>query len=294
MQAGGPSSKDRFAVVLSQFVSRLIDNPGLGGLILLPVFRSSLIAGVTSGRSVLHPCWRPAVAPRPLGAISTFRDCVSMFRDYVAQIVKARIDRRAIDTLERLIEFNQMRAAYVAQTSLYGYLKTRMGSKYVQLFQDDVFVISINDAKWTVFASCLADLTVFSCALVHRDGPLEPEAAADLAIHCFRRAVEQTFAGDALTRFGHPAIEAFQPRARLTIWHEAAEGENAFGRSPADLIARAPVIDEFKALDAEIVVNSMRFRWRDVRVQLRRRLDGASIARRWGETDGERSGSSRD
>jgi hypothetical protein len=205
----------------------------------------------------------------------------SILRDYVARIIKVRIDRGPIDTLERLVEFNHMRAAYVAQTSLYGYLKTRMGTRYVELFLDATYVASINKAKWAVFASCLADLTVFSCALVNRDGDLDPEATANLAIRCFRQAVAQTFEPDVRESVGVPAIAAFETRARLTDWKEAAEGESAFGRSPADLIALAPVIDEFKALDSEIVMNSMRFRWRDVRQQLRRRLNGASIASQW-------------
>jgi hypothetical protein len=38
------------------------------------------------------------------------------------------------------------------------------------------------------------------------------------------------------------------------------------------LLRYAPIVDEFKELDREIVRNSIRFRWRDVRAQLRRRL----------------------
>jgi hypothetical protein len=149
------------------------------------------------------------------------------------------------------------------------------------MFLDTTYAASINKAKWAVFASCLADLTVFSCGLVHRDGDLDRETTADLAIHSFRRAVEHAFEEDVRESLGGPAVAAFESRARLTDWNGAAEGENAFARSPADLIALAPVIDEFKALDSEIVMNSMRFRWRDVRVQLRKRLDGASLVKEW-------------
>jgi hypothetical protein len=206
---------------------------------------------------------------------------ISTFRDYVAWIIKVRTDRGPIDSLERLVEFNHMRAAYVAQTSLYGYLKTRMGSKYVELFQEDTFAASIDRAKWAVFASCLADLTVCSCARVRRDGGLDGDATAGLAIHCFSGAVDRTFESGVKQSVGLSAIEAFQPRAHLADWHKAAEGDNAFARSPADLIANAPVIDEFKTLDSEIVMNSMRFRWRDVRQQLHRRLDAAGVAQDW-------------
>jgi hypothetical protein len=208
---------------------------------------------------------------------------LAVVKDYAVAIIKGRFDRRPLDTVDRLIDFNHMRAAYVAQTSLYGYLKTRMGSKYVELFQDETYVVSINKAKWSVYASCLADLTLFSCALVHRDGGLERDATADFAIHCFRRAVEQTFEADVQTTVGAPAVAAFEARARLTDWPHSAEGENAFGRSPSDLIANAPVIEEFKELDAEIVKNSMRFRWRDVRDQLRQRLSGPGVAEDWSQ-----------
>ncbi len=220
--------------------------------------------------------------------LSRLSRAISILRNHAAQIIKVRIDRGPIDTVERLVEFIHMRAAYVAQTSLYGYLRTRMGTRYVELFQDDVYVASINKAKWAIFASCLADLTVFSCALVHRDGRLDRAGTVDLANHCFRRAVEATFEDEARQSVGVPAIEAFQARARLTDWHTAAEGDNAFGRSPADLIARAPVVEEFKALDSEIVMNSMRFRWQDVRQQLRRRLDATSLATRWREVSSSR------
>ena len=149
---------------------------------------------------------RCAVAKKVLSdAFATLSLTASVLREHVTQIVKGRFDRRQIASIDRLVEFNQMRAAYVAQTSLYGYLKTRMGSKYVQLFQDDTFSASIDTAKWPVYASCLADLTVFSCALVHRDGDLDRDAAAGLAVHCFRHAVERTFPPGIADRLTHAA-----------------------------------------------------------------------------------------
>ena len=52
----------------------------------------------------------------------------------------------------------------------------------------------------------------------------------------------------------------------------------------------APVIDEYKALDREIVTNSIRFRWRDARDQLRRRLDAPALAARMGEAGAASAG----
>ena len=48
------------------------------------------------------------------------------------------------DGLQRFLE---TRANFVAQASLYGYLRTRAGMRFPELFSDDVFVRSINIAK---------------------------------------------------------------------------------------------------------------------------------------------------
>jgi hypothetical protein len=39
----------------------------------------------------------------------------------------------------------------------------------------------------------------------------------------------------------------------------------------------APVVEELKALDEEIVRNSVRFRWQEIRQQLRLLLDAHSV-----------------
>ena len=52
-----------------------------------------------------------------------------------AAIVSNRLDKSRIDNLASLIDFIHTRAAYVAQTSLYGYLKTRMGTRYRVIFE---------------------------------------------------------------------------------------------------------------------------------------------------------------
>ena len=76
-----------------------------------------------------------------------------------------RFDKSAIQNVDNLAEFVQTRSAYVAQTSLYGYLKTRMGTRFRQVFEDDKFLPSINKAKWQTYGACLSDLTVFAAAL---------------------------------------------------------------------------------------------------------------------------------
>ena len=62
-----------------------------------------------------------------------------------------------IDSLEDLKNFIQERSAHVTQTTLYGYIKTRIGSRYAMMFEDKVFLESINIAKWKIYVKSLSD-----------------------------------------------------------------------------------------------------------------------------------------
>ncbi|MEM7464964.1 MAG: hypothetical protein AAF362_20020, partial [Pseudomonadota bacterium] len=72
-----------------------------------------------------------------------------------------------IDSVDRFQEFLATRAAFVGQKKLYEYIKTRMGMKYPKVFQDDIFIESLNIAKWHVYAACMSDLGVWMSAQVY-------------------------------------------------------------------------------------------------------------------------------
>ncbi len=211
------------------------------------------------------------------------RKSVSGLATFVERF-RPRFERHRLNTSDVLADFLQTRSSYVAQTSLYGYLKTRMGTSYRIYFEDDTFSDSIRTAAVKLFLSCLADLTVFAAALCERDGALPPGGAAALAQHCFRRAAERGLADAGAGPVPAEALERFGLRVRATDWPAAAEGRWAFSGSEADLVRFAPVIDEYKELDREIVMNSIRFRWRDVRDQLRRRIDAPALGSAMRET----------
>ena len=192
-----------------------------------------------------------------------------------------RFDKSAIQNVDSLTEFIQARSAYVAQTSLYGYLKTRMGTRFRQVFEDDKFLPSINNAKWQTYGACLSDLTVFAAAIIGFENRLEANEISDLARRCFEIAVQQTFDDAEAGEVRAEIMERFEARIKLTHWPNAAIGENAFTSSPKVLLDSAPIADELKEHDVEIVTNSVRFRWRDVREQLRKRIDRDAICAEW-------------
>ena len=206
------------------------------------------------------------------------------FTEYLPERFKTlaiRFDKSPIATVAGLAQFNQTRASYIAQTSLYGYLKTRMGTRFVSMFEDDVFVATIRASRTQVFMSCLSDLTIHSIGLAVNAQHFSQQDAAFFARYCFELALSDALSEDIEARGLEEAIDHFANRADGAAWATVATGETAFAGSCDDLIRFAPVIDEFKELDHEIVRNSIRFRWRDVREQLRKRIDGPAICIDW-------------
>jgi hypothetical protein len=91
---------------------------------------------------------------------------------------------------------------------------------------------------------------------------------------------------DALVIAGTPAdagpefaTHADRVRARLALcdWPSIEDNEFAFVESPDALVQWAPIVDDLKQLDAEVVRNSVRFRWQEVRRDLRRDLRADAV-----------------
>ena len=84
------------------------------------------------------------------------------FKIYLFALFKAFIPKKNLSSLDDLEDFIQSKSAWVTQVTLYGYLKTRMGTRYVLHFENDVFMKSVNLAKWNIYAVALQDLTLFT------------------------------------------------------------------------------------------------------------------------------------
>lgn len=194
---------------------------------------------------------------------------------------RERFGRTPIGTAHDLATFVRTRAAFIAQTTLYGYLKTRMGTSFRYFFEDDRYSASIRIATVKLFTACAADLAIFAAATAAQGSVLDDTEAAALAEFCFRESLAQGIAEVDADHVPTGAFERFAMRAAAAPWHAAAQGEFAFAESPDALIRYAPVVDEFKDLDREIVRNSIRFRWLDVRATLRRRMTPEAVCADW-------------
>lgn len=215
----------------------------------------------------------------PLVALSTLPGKAATLWRTVREYVGIGSRRRAQPVVDRagLRGFLDSRASFVAQTSLYGYLRTRTGIRFPELFDDDPFVRSINIAKWHIWLACLSDLSVYAGGLLARAAEVTPEAAGRLLQEEVGALLETTgMPADAGEEF---TAHAQRVLARLALcdWAQVPDDDTAFVESPAALVQRAPVIEEFMRLDQEIVRNSVRFRWQEVRRDLRASLDARSV-----------------
>jgi len=186
---------------------------------------------------------------------------------------------RVVDP-RRLGEFLDTRSSFVAQSTLYGYLKTRMGTRYPSLFEDDVFLVSINQAKWQIWLACLSDLSVYAGGLVaHRThAPSETVAELmELVVDGLLR--EKGVPNDAGPTYELSALE-LRERIAGVRWEQVPDDDTTFTASPDALVRWSPVIDELKRSDEPIIRNSIRFRWQEVRRELRRKLDAEAVVSR--------------
>ncbi|MCY3675671.1 MAG: hypothetical protein OXG21_11980 [Rhodobacteraceae bacterium] len=191
------------------------------------------------------------------------------------------MDNSKLEGTENLIEFIHSRAAYVAQTSLYGYLKTRMGRQYVDIFKDEFFAPSLNKAKWELYFACLSDLTVYAISNIVTKSNLTNEEISNKAKFIFDECVARTLDDNCPPVIMTQAKNSFMNRSQITIWANAAIGENAFSLSPETLANSSPVTEEFQELDREIVLNSVRFRWNNIREEFQKRYNSDKILDSW-------------
>ena len=179
-----------------------------------------------------------------------------------------------------LQQFLDTRASHVAQTTLYGYLRARSGTRFPILFENDAYLVSINYAKWQMWLACVSDLSVYAGGLL----ALRSQAPPDLVGAVVCRAVQSILDRTGVPADSGPAfadgVATVLERVRTREWHALSDDEAEFTASPEALVRHAPIIPELMALDEEIVRNSVRFRWQEIRRELRTTLDAEAVLRR--------------
>jgi len=177
-------------------------------------------------------------------------------RNYVFPIKKITSRFRSITSKEDLKNFIQERSAHVTQTTLYGYIKTRIGSRYAMMFEDEVFSNSINIAKWNIYLSALSDCTLYVFSYLIDKKNLKQNDAEEI----FNNIVENEIKNSLKDNICEDAKIEFKQRMEKVDWNKYYL-DNPFRNSGLALYKWSPIADNLKILDKQIVLNSIKLKW---------------------------------
>ena len=183
------------------------------------------------------------------------------FRVYLFALFKGILPKKKIKNIDDLKSFIQKKSAWVSQVTLYGYLKTRMGTKWVLHFDDEKFLASINQAKWNIYSVALQDLTFYSLSYL---SVFYDYKKTDNATNIYEEILNQELANGMPEEVVAQAKKKFTERLDKIDWNEYYKSW-PFNESALALYEWAPIAEELKALDRKIVLNSMILKWDNIK-----------------------------
>ena len=179
------------------------------------------------------------------------------FKVYLFAMFRAFIPKKKIKNLNELEHFIQTKSAWVTQVTLYNYLKTRMGTRYVLHFDNDVFMSSLDIAKWNIYSVALQDLTLFTFSYLKVNFNYQN---IDQSKEIFSKILENEISNKMPLDIIEEAKKTFNERL-LNIKWEIYYKDLPFNPSALSLYKWAPIAEELKSLDRKIVLNSMILKW---------------------------------
>ena len=176
--------------------------------------------------------------------------------EYLFPLKKITSKFKSINSKEDLENFVQERSAHVAQTTLYGYLKTRIGTRYALMVEDEKFTESINIAKWNIYVAAISDLTFYVFSYLIDKKNLKENDSEKI----FLNILDKEFENGLDKKIYENAKNEFIVKAKSINWHNY-HLSNPFKESGLALYKWSPIADELKVLDKEIVLNSIMLKW---------------------------------
>ena len=191
------------------------------------------------------------------------------FRVYLFALFKAFIPKKKIKNLDELENFIQTKSAWVTQVTLYSYLKTRMGTRYVLHFDNDEFMSSVNLAKWNIYSIALQDLTFFTFSYLKVNFNYQN---IDQAKEIYLKILDDEISNKMPLDIIEEAKKTFNERFQNLNW-EIYYKDLPFNPSALSLYKWAPIAEELKSLDRKIVLNSMILKWDIVKQEFEKLIE---------------------
>ncbi len=191
------------------------------------------------------------------------------FKIYLFALFKAFIPKKKIENLNELEAFIQAKSAWVTQVTLYGYLKTRMGTRYVLHFENDEFMSSVNLAKWNIYAVALQDLTFFTFSYLKANYNYNETNNAQ---EIFMKILDDETSNKMPLDIIEKTKKNFNERYQKMNW-EKYYNDLPFNPSALSLYEWAPIAEDLKTLDRKIVLNSVILKWDIVKKEFKERVN---------------------
>ena len=181
--------------------------------------------------------------------------------EYFKPILNYFKPKQKINNYQDLKDFIQKKSAWISQVTLYGYLKTRMGAKYVLMFEDEIFLGSINKAKWNIYAVAIQDFCLYSISYL-KDvyQKHDTEKAREIFLEILSDEEKNQMPTDVLEK----NKKEFDERLSKIDW-EKHHKDLPFNNSALALYDWSPIAEELKTLDRKIVLNSMILKWDNIK-----------------------------
>ena len=183
-------------------------------------------------------------------------DILKSTREYLFPYKKIVSKFSKINSEKDLKNFIQERSAHVTQTTLYGYLKTRMGHKFTLMVEDEEFSKSINLAKWNIYMIALADCTFYVFSYLISQKNLQKNNSQKI----FLEIIENEKKNGLSEEIYNKAKTEFLKRSE-SVDFKTYFLDDPFKESGLALFNWSPIADELKNLDKKIVLNSIKLKW---------------------------------
>ena len=140
-----------------------------------------------------------------------------------------------------------------------------MGAKYVLMFDDEIFLGSINKAKWNIYAVALQDLTFYCLSYIKNNFNSDQTSKA---IDIYEEILNEEIKNEMPNDIFENSKKKFNDRLEKIDWEKYCFS-SPFNESALALYEWSPVAEELKVLDKKIVLNSMILKWDNIKKEFK-------------------------
>ena len=200
---------------------------------------------------------------------------LSDFLDYIRFLVPyktALFKIRTVSSIAELSKFIQQQSAFISQATLFGYLKTRIGSRYVSHFNDQQFLTSVNIAKVEIYLASLEDFALYVTSFMSVEKSIYIKGQMERLFQDILNDLDLKLDEGKKRK----ALDHFIERLN-SIDINSYYLHEPFKTSSETLYRFAPIADELKVQDRDIIINSMILKWKNTTDDFKRNSKKFSI-----------------